>query len=149
MARQSKKHLISATALELLLTHGIKAMSVDMVVKASGVSKPTVYNHFADKAQLVHDLMAQWLNDLPWPTLSGDRAEVHAQLCQHWQQQQVIRLYGIFFGEGDRCPEASALFFQQYHQPLLGLLQQSSLGEQAQTSLHDWLMQQLLAQRSE
>jgi AcrR family transcriptional regulator len=50
MAQRSKKDHIAAAALPLFLENGFKGTSIDMVVRVSGVSKPTVYNHFPDKA---------------------------------------------------------------------------------------------------
>ncbi|MEM7562893.1 MAG: TetR/AcrR family transcriptional regulator [Pseudomonadota bacterium] len=44
MAQKSKKDHIVATALPLFLENGFKGTSIDLVVKASEVSKPTVYN---------------------------------------------------------------------------------------------------------
>lgn len=144
MARQSKKEVIATAAFAILLEQGVKAMSIDSVVKASGVSKPTIYNHFADKAQLVNYVLEDWLSKVALPTFSNQEAELKKQLEAHWSNFDVVRLYSIFIGEGDRCPEARRLFFSEYHGKLLAALQKTSLAERAQTCLHDWLMQQFL-----
>ncbi|MDH3389841.1 MAG: TetR/AcrR family transcriptional regulator, partial [Gammaproteobacteria bacterium] len=60
MAQKSKKDHIIASALPLFLEHGFKGTSIDMVVRASSVSKPTVYNHFPDKAALMLAVLARW-----------------------------------------------------------------------------------------
>ena len=64
MAQKSKKDHIIATALPLLLEKGFKGTSIDMVVKACGVSKPTVYNHFSDKGALFREITAEALGEL-------------------------------------------------------------------------------------
>jgi len=69
MAQKSKKEHIIRTALTLFLEHGFKGTSVDLVVKISGVSKPTVYNHFPDKAALMHSVIKTWVENNQ-PTIS-------------------------------------------------------------------------------
>lgn len=115
MAQNSKKNQIASTALPLFLEHGIKGTSVDMVVKASGVSKPTVYNHFPDKAALFDFVMQQWLEQQGEPafrakTLSGFVKE----LSKRWLSPEPLRLYQLTIGEGFRCRDAAASFLNQY-----------------------------------
>jgi len=71
MAQLSKKDQIAEAALRLFLEHGIKGTSVDMVVKTSGVSKPTVYNHFPDKATLLIHVIQCWLETQPNPAFKA------------------------------------------------------------------------------
>jgi TetR/AcrR family transcriptional regulator of autoinduction and epiphytic fitness len=61
MAQKSKKEHITAVALPLFLQNGFKGTSIDVVVKQSSVSKPTVYNHFPDKAALILAVVEQWV----------------------------------------------------------------------------------------
>lgn len=115
MAQNSKKDQIASAALALFLEHGIKGTSVDMVVKASGVSKPTVYNHFPDKAALFDFVMQQWLEKQDEPafrakTLSGFVKE----LSKRWFCPEPMRLYQLTIGEGFRCRAAAAAFLNNY-----------------------------------
>ena len=71
MAQNSKKDQIAHAALPLFLEFGFKGSSVDMVVKNAGVSKPTVYNHFPDKAALLCYVLQVWLRDRPAPRLAA------------------------------------------------------------------------------
>ena len=48
-----------ATAGELFYTQGLTATGVDTIVRASGVSKPTLYAHFGSKAELVAAVLEQ------------------------------------------------------------------------------------------
>jgi AcrR family transcriptional regulator len=63
MAQRSKKDHIAAAALPLFLENGFKGTSIDMVVRVSGVSKPTVYNHFPDKAALMLAVLSRWIEN--------------------------------------------------------------------------------------
>ncbi|EAR11278.1 TetR/AcrR family transcriptional regulator [Reinekea blandensis] len=115
MAQPSKKNLIAHAALPLFLENGLKGSSIDMVVKASGVSKPTVYNHFPDKSYLVSYVVELWLSTQPAPafrakTLNGLTREFSRQ----WMNPEAVRLYGLLLGERGRAEAALATFLQQY-----------------------------------
>lgn len=118
MAQRSKKDPIAQAALPLFLEHGIKGTSVDMVVKASGVSKPTVYNHFQDKSQLFEHVIDRWLLLQPAPGFRGHSDEALIdEMSQQWLSPDACRLYGLCLGEGDRAPDAVKLFFDRYDRP--------------------------------
>lgn len=117
MAQNSKKLQIAKSALPLFLEYGIKGTSVDMVVKASGVSKPTVYNHFPDKANLLLFTLQCWLEEQPALKLNmADEATLLTSIEQQWLTTEAVRLYGLFIGEGDRAPEARELFRKEFDQ---------------------------------
>ncbi|MCP4472956.1 MAG: TetR/AcrR family transcriptional regulator, partial [Gammaproteobacteria bacterium] len=63
MAQRSKKRHIATSALPLFLEFGFKGTSIDMVVKLTGVAKPTVYNHFPDKAALMEAVLGVWIEN--------------------------------------------------------------------------------------
>ncbi|HET8903219.1 MAG TPA: TetR/AcrR family transcriptional regulator [Saccharospirillum sp.] len=118
MAQRSKKDQIADAALPLFLEHGIKGTSVDMVVKASGVSKPTVYNHFQDKSQLFEHVIARWLQVQPEPAFRATSdAALFKEMSKQWLSPDACRLYGLCLGEGGRAPDAVKLFFDRYDQP--------------------------------
>lgn len=118
MVQRSKKTQIAEAALPLFLEHGIKGTSVDMVVRASGVSKPTVYNHFPDKSRLMLHVVELWLSNQPVPsfrakTLKGLQNECH----RLWLNAEALRLYGLFAGERFRVTDAAELFIAHYDTP--------------------------------
>lgn len=117
MAQNSKKVQIAEAALPLFLENGIKGTSVDMVVKASGVSKPTVYNHFPDKGSLLLFTLQCWLDDQPSLDLTKNSEDsLVAAIEQCWLTPEAVRIYGLLIGEGARAPEAADLFTQHYDQ---------------------------------
>ena len=115
MAQRSKKDHIVATALPLFLEQGFKGTSIDMVVKASGVSKPTVYNHFPDKSALMETVLRCWIDDHKpvIVTLDGP-GELDEFIGKHWLSGEAVRLYAIVIGEGWRFADAKRLFWEQY-----------------------------------
>ena len=115
MAQKSKKSHIVATAMPLFLEHGFKGMSIDMVVRASGVSKPTVYNHFPDKAALMETVLRSWIDaHKPVIVALGDDDELETFMREHWLTDEAVRLYAIVIGEGWRFPDARKMFWEQY-----------------------------------
>ncbi len=115
MAQRSKKEHIVATALPLFLENGFKATSIDMVVKASAVSKPTVYNHFPDKAALMLAVLRSWIeNHKPMILQIRDLEHLDRFIRENWLTGEAVRLYAIVIGEGFRFPEARSLFWEQF-----------------------------------
>ena len=115
MAQKSKKDHIIASAMPLFLEHGFKGSSIDMVVKASGVSKPTVYNHFPDKAALMLAVLKRWIDDnKPLILPLKDQAELEVFIRGHWLTDEAVRFYAIVIGEGWRFPTATGLFWEQF-----------------------------------
>lgn len=115
MAQRSKKNHIVTTALPLFLEHGFKGMSIDMVVRASGVSKPTVYNHFPDKSALMETVLRHWIeNHKPVILRLADSGELEDFLREHWLSDEAVRFYAVVIGEGWRFPAAKQLFWEQY-----------------------------------
>lgn len=115
MAQKSKQNHIVATALPLFLEQGFKGTSIDTVVKASGVSKPTVYNHFPDKAALMDAVLRRWIDEhkpIIVPLHGTD--ELRAFIDEHWLTAEAVRLYAIVIGEGFRFPAAREIFWEQY-----------------------------------
>ena len=115
MAQRSKKDHIVATALPLFLENGFKGTSIDMVVKASRVSKPTVYNHFPDKSALMLAVLSAWIDrHKPLIVQIGDLDSLGEFIRRHWLTDEAARLYAIVIGEGFRFPDARRLFWEQY-----------------------------------
>ena len=115
MAQRSKKQHIIGTALPLFLENGFKGTSIDMVVKASGVSKPTVYNHFPDKSALMLAVLERWVEDhKPLILPVHDPDELQNLAREHWLTAEAVRFYAIVIGEGFRFPAARELFWERF-----------------------------------
>ena len=115
MAQKPKKNHIAASALPLFLEHGFKGTSIDMVVRTSGVSKPTVYNHFPDKAALMAAVLQRWIDEHK-PIIVSLQGENDLQgfIREHWLTAEAVRLYAVVIGEGWRFPAARKMFWEQY-----------------------------------
>ncbi len=115
MAQQSKKQHITEVVLPLFLENGFKGTSIDIVVKKSAVSKPTVYNHFPDKAALMFAVIKQWIeSNKPSLAFKLDSQTLDTLIQSQWLTDDAVRLYAMVIGEGWRFPEARKLFWSQY-----------------------------------
>lgn len=127
MAQRSKKDQIADAALPLFIQKGIKGTSIDMVVKASGVSKPTVYNHFPDKSHLMTHVVERWLHGQP-PAQFRAKTEsgLIREFVKSWFSEESVRLYGLFMSERDRAGDAARLFLSAYDKPWRDALRQKA-----------------------
>ncbi|MCZ6578831.1 MAG: TetR/AcrR family transcriptional regulator [Gammaproteobacteria bacterium] len=117
MAQRSKKDHIVACALPLFLANGYKGTSIDLVVKESAVSKPTVYNHFPDKAALILAVMKQWAaTHKPKIPAAKDLPVLDLLIDGQWLTWETVGLYALVIGEGRRFPQARKVFWEQFDQ---------------------------------
>ncbi len=113
MARPSKRNEIAMQSLPLFLENGFKGTSIDMVVAACRVSKPTVYRHFPDKNALLVAALEYWRDaqpDLDWSTVAAGAlwTQLEAQLVT----PEAVRLLALCIGEGLRFPNAQRVLFK-------------------------------------
>lgn len=83
--RPSKRQVILEAATQLFIAQGYQGTSIDMVVKAAGVSKPTVYNNFSTKTALLSDIIPDVAESL--------RAVQAASLASHSGLKAVMAAY--------------------------------------------------------
>ena len=118
MAQKSKKAHIVASAQPLFLENGFKGTSIDMVVKASGVSKPTVYNHFPDKAALIQEVFLHWIeSNKPAIQPVKDLSAMDEFVRTRWLTDEAVAFYAMVIGEGWRFPEAKQYFWNHFDGP--------------------------------
>lgn len=115
MAQKSKRNYIVEMALPLFLEQGFKGTSIDLVVKKSGVSKPTVYNHFPDKTALMLAVVRNWC-DQRQPLLSAinNKAQLEKEIENNWLREDTVKLYALVIGEGRRFDEAKQTFWKDF-----------------------------------
>jgi TetR/AcrR family transcriptional regulator len=61
---EDKRRAILAHAAELFAQHGYDRASLAMIAKAAGVSKPLVYHYWADKEEMLFDVLERHLRHL-------------------------------------------------------------------------------------
>jgi AcrR family transcriptional regulator len=144
MAQRSKKDHIIECALPLFLQNGFKGTSIDQVVKLSAVSKPTVYNHFPDKAALMLAVMKHWAATHK-PKIPATRylPTLDQLIDGQWLRPETVGLYALVIGEGRRFSEASKVFWQQFDERWRQLFIMTFAGEVPQVEMY--IDQQLMS----
>src|ERR1019366_7830611 len=119
-----KRRAILDAATEVFLAEGFAGASMDAIATAAGVSKPTVYNHFADKQQLfeqiVNDLVAvitqpfyeQIVNLSDDGDLAKRLRELATLLLKGVMQPTNLRLRRLVIGEASRFPDLGRAYEQ-------------------------------------
>jgi AcrR family transcriptional regulator len=120
---RSKRELIMAAAVDLLLANGYERTSMDAVAAKAGVSKTTVYAHFSDKLKLFHAVMAEAASDfaidLGCVVESRSVADPQEQLIialievvKAASAPQLTAYFRVLIAELDRRSELQAIFEQ-------------------------------------
>lgn len=122
----SRKHAaILDAATEVFLKGGYLGANMDEIAELSGVSKQTVYKHFASKEALFVEIVMRMTNDagdlvhtdLPEP---GDDANVDAYLRGYAHRQlavvltpRLMQLRRLVIGEVGRFPELARVLYER------------------------------------
>ncbi|MDF5732295.1 MAG: TetR/AcrR family transcriptional regulator [Rhizonema sp. PD38] len=128
-----KTEAILRGAMQEFLEHGYAGARIDKIVAAAGVSKATVYRHFADKEALFTALiqrMACRANLFQQQDVSPLEEEPVVFLKRYatqmldniTQDSQGLTFFRIIIGESGRFPELGQAFVQNIEKPNLNLL---------------------------
>jgi len=120
---RSKRELIMAASVDLLLANGYERTSMDAVAAKAGVSKTTVYAHFSDKLKLFHAVMAEAASDfaidLGCVVENRSVADPQEQLIialievvKAASAPQLTAYFRVLIAELDRRSELQAIFEQ-------------------------------------
>jgi len=116
-----KRRQVLDAATDLFLAQGYGAVSMDAVARAAGVSKATLYAHFASKealfATIMRDRSANYrLDESLFPESVTDlRATLEAngrRIMRFMLQERTLAIYRIALGEAGRFPELGRTFFE-------------------------------------
>lgn len=117
--RPSKKSHIIDTALTLFSRLGYQGTSIDQVVVAAEVSKPTVYSNFSSKQILWHQALERILDNADRDLVafkSQGKAPIEQWLAlwQLWlSDTNRLAVYRIMLGESHKMEEVSFSLFKQ------------------------------------
>lgn len=117
---EATRERIRNAAIELFLRKGYEGVSVDEIARASEVSKPTIYAHFAGKEELFVSLLEEACERLLAPLVEpGDarplreilheQARAYAATVLH---PDVVAMHRLFVAEAVRFPRLSRRYFQ-------------------------------------
>jgi len=113
---RAKHELITLAARELFLAHGYAGTSMGAVTAAAGVSKQTVYNHFAGKVALLIEVISHEVDKLgetarstqppnSLPELREALLRLVRELTDRLMTTESLALFRLIIGEASRLPE--------------------------------------------
>ena len=129
--KSDKARAILAGALQVFISHGYGAASMDRLAAAAGVSKPTLYSYFKNKEGLFIALVQQltqknrqMLFSLPMgPDLQNPPDKVLRQMAnsvleEASRNQTLLTIMRLIIGESERFPELARTFISEIQKPL-------------------------------
>ncbi|MBW4693483.1 MAG: TetR/AcrR family transcriptional regulator [Lyngbya sp. HA4199-MV5] len=130
-----KREAILQGAMQEFLEHGYAGARIDKIVAAAGVSKATLYRHFADKEALFTALIqrlggkANLLQQHDFPSLQEESAVFLKQVAirildNAAQNPQELALFRMIIGESERFPALAQAFVEKIEKPNLDFLTQ-------------------------
>lgn len=120
-----KRRVILDAATQVFVSEGFAGSSMDAIAAAAGVSKPTVYNHFADKEQLFAQVVRDMIEGITEPfydqllslsesrDLNASLAETGLLLLAAVMQPPNLQLRRLVIGESGRFPELGRAYEEQ------------------------------------
>lgn len=144
--RMASGGAIRQAAISLFLRKGYVGTSMDEIAAEAGVSKQTVYTHFADKEQLFSELIRgnaevaeAFVQDvMPAVTSEDDLEEELRSLCRRYVsaviQPHVLQLRRLIVGEASRFPDLACDYYDRVPEAVTAALA-SRLKELAERGL--------------
>jgi AcrR family transcriptional regulator len=120
-----KRRAIVDAATSAFLRSGYRGTSMDEIAAAAGVSKQTVYKHFADKQRLFSEIVTTTVNEASDPVHDEvrdlqDSGDVGADLRGLARRQlglvmqpRILQLRRLVIGEASRFPELGRIFYER------------------------------------
>jgi TetR/AcrR family transcriptional regulator, mexJK operon transcriptional repressor len=125
--RQStrKRRAILEAATTAFLRSGYLGTSMDEIAASAGVSKQTVYKHFADKEHLFSEIVTSTVNEASDPVydevrklqdsgdLESDLRDLARRQLEMVMQPKLMQLRRLVIGEVARFPELGQSFYDR------------------------------------
>jgi AcrR family transcriptional regulator len=110
-----------AAARELVLEHGLNAVSMDALAERAGVSKATIYRWWPSKELLALDaLFSQWDPGSPEPRDTGSLAGDLLALIRPWARQLTKKPYGRIVAAFVSSAQSDPIFAAEYRARFVG-----------------------------
>jgi TetR/AcrR family transcriptional regulator, mexJK operon transcriptional repressor len=120
-----KRQAIIQAATTLFLRAGYAGTTMDEIATLAGVSKVTVYNHFADKERLFSEIVIATVDEISDPNytdvlnladsgdLETDLTNLARRQLARVMQPHLLQLRRLVIGEATRFPHLSQIFYDR------------------------------------
>ncbi len=115
-----KRRQILTSSAELFLSHGYDKTSMDAVANDAGVSKQTLYSHFANKEELFRACITSKVEDyglnLSWADPDAPAEDTltrfGVQLLELFNDKSVIAMHRLLMAENTNHPQLCQTFYE-------------------------------------
>lgn len=120
-----KRRAILEAATTIFLRNGYLGTSMDEIAALAGVSKQTVYKHFADKERLFVEIVISTVNEISDPVrlevlnlqdsgdVEADLGDLARRQLARVMQPRLLELRRLVIGEASRFPELGRAFYER------------------------------------
>jgi AcrR family transcriptional regulator len=120
-----KRSAILEAATSVFLRSGYLGTSMDEIATLAGVSKQTVYKHFADKERLFSEIVTATIDEIANPNTDEIRAlrdtsdfernlrEFARRQLRAVMEPRLLQLRRLVIGEAGRFPQLGRLFYER------------------------------------
>ena len=117
---EEKAQAILQAATRLFLAHGLQGTSMDAVAREAGVSKQTVYGHFANKEALFRACIRRKIEEFGFQEEGlpeeGAARDLLLAVCRRFMalicDPDVVAMYRVVMAEAVNHPRIAELFFE-------------------------------------
>lgn len=120
-----KRRAILEAATTAFLNNGYLGTSMDEIAARAGVSKQTVYKHFADKERLFVEIVTNTVNEISDAVyeevlnladsgdIEADLRDLARRLLEGVMQPRLLQLRRLVIGEASRFPALGRTFYER------------------------------------
>jgi TetR/AcrR family transcriptional regulator, mexJK operon transcriptional repressor len=120
-----KRTAILEAATTIFLRNGYLGTSMDEIAALAGVSKQTVYKHFAGKGRLFVEIVNRTVNEISDPVhqevlnlqdsgdIEADLGDLARRQLARVMQPRLLELRRLVIGEASRFPELGRTFYER------------------------------------
>jgi TetR/AcrR family transcriptional regulator, mexJK operon transcriptional repressor len=120
-----KRRAILEAARSLFLGNGYRGTSMDEIAALAGVSKQTVYKHFADKERLFSEIVISTVDEVADPVqdevlqlresgdIEADLRDLARRQIAAVMQPRLLQLRRLVIAEAGRFPELGRTFYER------------------------------------
>jgi len=119
----TKQELILAAAGRMFIQHGFEGCSMDLIAKAAGVARQTLYNRFPEGKEALFGAVAERMwQAFPVMDIASDNAAladpeqglltIGRGVASFWAPPMAVAFLRMVIAEGPRFPELTRRFFE-------------------------------------
>lgn len=117
----TKKEEIIYATLDLASEYGLKSLSMSQIAEKVGIKKPSLYNHFESKEELIKEMYKlireKSKESIPLKKIEGSKKEIINNLVLNYKKmvnnESLIKFYKVIYSERTTNKEAANIMVEE------------------------------------